>query len=99
RLPESSNQVNWTYNSAYDLTMFGARYYRIFERRDGEIRMIRGFRSEQSEIDAAAAREDNERIADFDNSMAWIRYYPGLVRTVPQPNRSVPATYELDWSS
>ena len=99
RLPETSNQVGWTYNSAFNQKMFGARYYRTFERRDGEIRMIRGLRSEQSEIDARAAREDNERIADFDNSMAWIHYYPELVRTVPQPNRPVPATYEIDWSS
>ena len=99
RLPEDSNQVGWTYNSTFDHTMFGARYYRTFERRGGEIRMIRGLRSEQREIDAKAARDDNERIADFDNSMARIRYDPELVRTVPQPSRPVPATYELDWSS
>ena len=74
-------------------------YYRAFDLRDGAIRMIRGLRVEQPEIDAARARRDNGRIAGFDNSKGWIFYEP-LDGVPPSPTRKVvPATYDIDWTA
>lgn len=99
RLPESTEPANWRFNSTFDTHIFGRNYYRAFEKRDGEIRMVRGLRVEKPEIDAATARADNDRIANFDNSMAWIFYDPEDRRTSPKPARPVPATYEIDWAA
>ena len=77
RLPTDTKAKQWSYNTTFDTRLFGRNYYRAFELRDGSIRMVRGSRTEQEEIDAASARQDNGRISTFDNSMAWIYY--GLV--------------------
>jgi hypothetical protein len=79
--------------------MFGRNYYRAFELRDGSIRMVRGSRVEQQEIDAVAARRDNARIVEFDNSMAWIFYDPSRQKTSVGSGGSVPATYDFDWTA
>ncbi len=99
RLPTTTNATNWTFKSGFDTRIFGMNYYRAFDVRDGSIRMIRGLRVEQQEIDAASARQDNGRIASFDNSKAWVFYSPdggGL----PDPSRKVvPTTYDIDWTA
>lgn len=99
RLPEATNPRHWSFNTAFDTRIFGRNYYRAFELRDGAIRMVRGSRVEQQEIDAAAARRDNDRIAAFDNTMARISYDPTGARSAAASGRSVPATYEIDWTA
>lgn len=97
RLPSSTDMANWTFKSGYDARIFGRNYYRAFDVRDGSIRMVRGLRVEQLEIDAASARQDNGRIARFDNSKAWVFYSPDG-GGVPDPARKrVPTTDEIDW--
>lgn len=98
RFPSTTSAANWTYKSGFDTRIFGRNYYRAFDLRDGSIRMIRGSRVDQREIDAASARQDNERIAAFDNSKGWIFYEPA-VGALPNPARTlVPATYDIDWT-
>lgn len=99
RLPSTARPAGWTFKKGYDTQLFGRTYYRAFEQRDGAIRMIRGSRVEQKEIDAATAKKDNARIAAFDNSMAWIFYNPETSRTVESGTKNVPATYEIDWTA
>lgn len=67
--------------------------------RHGVLRMVRGLRVEQSEVPAAVARHDNDRIAKFDNSMAWITCDPTGTGPVAKPPRPVPATCEIDWAA
>jgi hypothetical protein len=98
RLPSSTQQKQWSFNSSYDVRMFGRNYYRAFDMRDGAVRMVRGSRIEQQEIDAAAAQKDNVRIAAFDNSMAWIYYDPAGRGGRASVGRKVPATDEIDWT-
>jgi hypothetical protein len=78
--------------------MFGRNYYRAFDLREGALRMVRGLRVEQKEIDASTALRDNARIAKFDNSMAWITYDPSGEDGPGKAPRPVPATYEIDWT-
>jgi transglutaminase-like putative cysteine protease len=99
RLPEATDVRHWSYNTSFDTRMFGRNYYRAFELREGAIRMVRGSRVEQQEIDAAVARRDNDRIGAFDNSMARISYNPADATAATQSKRSVPATYEIDWTA
>lgn len=99
RLPEEASDQFWSFNSTYDVRLFGQNYYRAFEKRDGAIRMVRGFRVEQHEIDAATARRDNARIAGFDNSMAWIYFDSERRSREADRGHSVPATYEIDWTA
>lgn len=99
RLPSATDPADWTHKSGFDTQIFGKNYYRAFDIRDGAVRMIRGLRVDSPEIDAASARQDNARVAAFDNSMAWIFYSPdGGAR--PNPGRkAVPATYDIDWTA
>lgn len=97
RLPKESKPDNWYFESGFDSRIFGQNYYRAFDLRDNAIRMVRGFRVEQQEIDAATASKDNERISDFDNSRAWI-YYDPAYEEGPDPSEvNIPATYDIDW--
>lgn len=98
RVPPQTKAVQWTAKPGFDTHFFGRNYYRAFEFRDGAIRMVRGSRTEQVEIDAAAARRDNGRIAAFDNSMGWIFYNPLEKRGTMGGGERVPATYEIDWT-
>lgn len=99
RIPTATNVANWTFKSGFDTHIFGMNYYRALDVRDGSIRMIRGLRVEQPEIDATSARRDNGRIASFDNSKAWV-YYSTEGGGLPDPIRKiVPATYEIDWAA
>lgn len=97
RLPGTTRATQWSSKPGYDTRLFGRNYYRAFELRDGAIRMIRGSRVEQQEITPTAARTDNERIAAFDNSMAWIFFNPSTAKTDVGDGRRVPATYDIDW--
>jgi hypothetical protein len=99
RLPEATQPAQWSYNSIFDVRMFGSNYYRNFERRDATIRMVRGDRVEQREINPAIVRRDNARISSFDNSMAWARYRPAAPASPGPDNQKVPATYEIDWTA
>jgi len=99
RLPATTKAANWTFKSGIDNHIFGRNYYRAFDLRDGSIRMIRGLRVDSREIDAAGARQDNGRIAAFDNSKGWIFYEP-LGDVAPSPARKlVPSTYDIDWTA
>jgi len=97
RLPTATDPKRWSFNSVFDTRIFGRRYYRGFDRRDGMIMMIRGSRIEQLEVDAASAARDNARIAAFDNSMAVIEYDPAGAPFMGSKAR-VPATFEMDWT-
>ncbi|WP_317154020.1 DUF3857 domain-containing transglutaminase family protein [Sphingopyxis indica] len=99
RPPSTTTAANWTYKSGFDTHIFGQNYYRAFDIRDGSIRMVRGFRVENMEIDAASARRDNGRIASFDNSMGWIFYAPEGGAAPSSARKLVPATYDFDWTA
>ena len=99
RLPSSTQPGQWSSQESYDTRIFGRNYHRAWELRDGAIRMIRGSRVEQPEIDAAAAQRDNDRIAAFDNSMGWIYYRPSARKSSVGGGESVPATYDFDWTA
>lgn len=99
RLPAATKPEQWSHKGNIDTQMFGRNYYRAFEVYDGTLRMVRGSRIEQKEVDAASARRDNGRIAQFDNSMAWITYDPNGKTAVAQAIQRVPTTYEIDWTA
>jgi hypothetical protein len=99
RLPSATDMRHWSYNTTFDTRIFGRTYYRAFDLRDGAIRMVRGSRVEQIEIDAAGARRDNDRIASFDNSMASITYDPAAGASPARSGTRVPATGEIDWTA
>ena len=99
RLPVSTHARQWSSRADYNTRLFGRNFYRAFELRDGAIRMVRGSRVEQREVDAAVTRRDNAKIAAFDNSMGWIFYNPGQQATDVGKGRPVPATYERDWTA
>lgn len=99
RLPDDTQPEQWSYNSSFNQRMFGQNYFRAFDIRDGAIRMVRGFRVEDREIDAAWAAEDNDEIASFDNSMARIYFDPDDDLPHPADRTRVPATYEIDWTA
>lgn len=98
RLPSSTQAKQWSSKASFDTHIFGRNYYRAWELRDGSIRMVRGSRIEQPEIDAASAQRDNGRIAAFDNSMGWISYRPSGQRAAVGNGEAVPATYDFDWT-
>lgn len=99
RFPSTTTAANWTHKSGFDTQIFGKNYYRAFDIRDGSIRMIRGFRVDSAEIDPASARQDNGRIAAFDNSMGWIFYEPQGEAEPSPAQKLVPATYDIDWTA
>lgn len=99
RLPTVTKLDNWSTKTSYDARIFGENYYRVFERRAGTIRMIRGFRTERLEIDAATAAKDNDRIAAFDNSKAYTFYDPTSGVPLGKVLAPVPATDEVDWTA
>jgi transglutaminase-like putative cysteine protease len=97
KLPADTKPEEWGHNSTFDTVIYGHLYYRAFERRGSSIRMVRGSRTEQPEIDKQQAERDNARLERFDNSRAWIYYTPGRQADVPRVSAGVPATYEGDW--
>ncbi|MCG2840328.1 DUF3857 domain-containing transglutaminase family protein [Sandaracinobacter sp. RS1-74] len=97
RLPTGTALENWSTNSGFVTRIFGKTYYRAFDTRDGTIRMVRGLRVDQPEIDAASTRKDNDRIAGFNNSMARISYDPHRKKAAKTASVKVPATDEVDW--
>jgi hypothetical protein len=99
RLPSTTRLGQWSHKADIDTRMFGRTYYRAFDVRNGAMRMVRGSRIEQKEIDAASAQRDNGRIASFDNSMAWITFDPRGQNTIDRGGKAVPATDEIDWTA
>ena len=99
RLPNSTQPRQWSSNLSFDTHIFGRNYYRAWELRDGAIRMVRGSRTEQIEIDAATARRDNDRIAAFDNSMGRISFDPSRKKASVGNGQAVPATYDFNWTA
>ncbi len=99
RLPAKTKPNQWSFKPSYNTRIFGQNYYRAFELRDGAIRMIRGFRVEKQEIDAAVARRDDDRIGAFDNSMAWISYDPSGNTPPDHSGGAVPTTTDIDWTA
>ena len=99
RLPGSTQHSQWSVNANINTRIFGRNYYRAFDLREGAIRMVRGSRAEQQELDAASAERDNERIGAFDNSMAKITFEPGRRSGRAPVVSSVPATYDIDWAA
>jgi transglutaminase-like putative cysteine protease len=97
RVPTETQLENWSFNSTFDTQLYGHLYYRTFERRDGSLRMIRGSRTQDVEIDMAKAERDNARLARFDNSMARVTYDRSANFPARRPPTPVPATYERDW--
>lgn len=99
RLPAATRPAQWSHKDDIRARMFGRTFYRAFDVRDGALRMVRGNRVEEREIDAATAKADNARIARFDNSMAWITFDPADQNGGIVAARPVPATYEIDWTA
>jgi hypothetical protein len=99
RLPSSTQPKQWSAKQSFDMRIFGRNYHRAWELRDGSIRMVRGSRIEQPEVDAAAATLGNERIAAFDNSMGWVSYNPAGLDGSVGNGEKVPTTYDFDWTA
>lgn len=99
RIPDSTQPKQWSSKASFDTHIFGRNYYRAWDMRDGSIRMVRGSRIEQPEIDAASAQRDNGRIAEFDNSMGWIFYNPTRQKAAIGNGDRVPATFDFDWTA
>lgn len=99
RLPSTTKAINWSSKPGFDIHIFGKNYYRAIDIRDGSVRMIRGFRVEREEIDAATARQDNGRVTAFDNSMAWINYDPTSRSPASSSANLVPTTDDIDWTA
>lgn len=99
RLPSTTKDEQWSHKDDINNRMFGRTYYRAFDIYNGSVRMIRGARIEQKEVDAAKAKHDNDRLAAFDNSMAWITYNPVGKNGTPQATKRVPATFDIDWTA
>lgn len=97
RLPTDTPAQKWSFAPSYDTRIFGRNYYRAFNLRDGAIRMVRGSRIEQQEINAESARRDNDRITAFDNSKGSVYYNPTRTRPASVSERLVPTTYDIDW--
>jgi transglutaminase-like putative cysteine protease len=99
RLPSSTQAKQWSSKPSFDQYIFGRNYHRAWELRDGSIRMVRGSRVEQPEIDAVSAQRDDGRIAAFDNSMGYIFYNPSGQKASVGDGEKVPATYDFDWTA
>lgn len=98
RIPSNTKIDHWASKSGFSTNLFGRNYYRAFSFKDGSVRMVRGSRVEQQEIDAVIAKRDNERIASFDNSMGYIFYDPTSQNYETASDTKVPATFEIDWT-
>lgn len=99
RLPSSTTDQEWGFNSWFWNTMYGRLYYRGLRRQDGTIRLVRGSLVGLDEVAPDIAARDNARLPSFDNSMATIRYTPGGKNVLdPSQFPAVPATWEIDWA-
>jgi len=98
RLPEGTSPTNWGFNSTFDTMLFGRAFYRMMEKNDdGSIRMVRGSKVIDTEISAERANRDNDRVRDFDNSMAHISFDPDRQFESWGNLRKVPTVYDFDW--
>ncbi|WP_374413199.1 DUF3857 domain-containing protein [Novosphingobium colocasiae] len=98
RIPAATEAKDWSYNTVYDVRLFGRAYHRAFELRDGAIRMVRSSRIETEEVDAVSVKRDNAQVGQFDNSMAWVYHDPGSPAGWHGSGQAVPATYDIDWT-
>ena len=99
RLPTSTLPQQWSSKASFDQRLFGREYHRAWQLRDGAIRMVRGLRIEQPEIDVVTAQRDNARIPKFDNSMGYIFYNPASQKAAVGGGETTPATYDFDWTA
>lgn len=99
RIPSNTKIDQWASKAGFDTRLFGRHYYRAFDFRDNAVRMVRGSRVEQQEIDPAMVKRDNERIATFDNSMGYVFYDPASKNYDTVSEIKVPATFEIDWTA
>ncbi|NWK98174.1 transglutaminase [Sphingobium lactosutens] len=99
RLPSTTKAEQWSHKDDINNRMFGRAYYRAFDIYDGSLRMIRGARIEQKEVDASKAQRDNGRLPLFDNSMAWISYSPNGKNAAASAMKRVPTTFDIDWTA
>lgn len=99
RVPEDFPIDNWYHNSEIDVSLFGRVNWRVYEKGDGAITMIRGVYTQQPEISTSKAAKDNMRVADFDNSMAKIYYSTAAFYGNAGNDTEAPATYEIDWTA
>ncbi len=97
-LPTGTTEDDWSYNSQYLQSLFGAQYGRRFELRPTSISMVRSYRGGGVEISAEAAERDNARIDDFDNSKAIIEFEPPVEYAFDQapPVLVIPASPRSD---
>lgn len=99
RLPDDTDLENWGFNNVFFQMMYGRQYYRMMEKRDDRtIRMVRGAKTLFREISPGRAADENERLPDFDNSKATVSYDPTRTMEAHGKLRSVPATWEIDWT-
>lgn len=97
RMPSGTKPGQWSFNQGYTQHYFGRTYFRAFEMRDGTIRMVRGSRIEQTEVDSASAEKDNARIPKFENSKGLV-YFDPEIGGPPANSGKVPAVDEIDWA-
>lgn len=100
RLPADTKPDAWYFNTVFDVMLYGKSFYRMMELRDADrsLRLVRGSRVEQMEIPPEKAERDNQRLADFDNSMAIISYSPEGVSQRWTGDRRIPDAREFDWT-
>jgi hypothetical protein len=100
RLPADTKPEAWSFNTVFDVMLYGKTFYRMMELRDAErsLRLVRGSRVEQMEIPPEKAERDNKRLADFDNSMALILHLPDNTEQRWTGDGPIPAVSEFDWT-
>lgn len=99
KLPEATRMKDWSFNSTFDTDYFGESYYRMMElRNDRTMRMVSSKRVNATEQSIEQASRDNQRLDDFDDSMAFLEFDSfngGWGDRVIVP---VPAIGEFDWT-
>ncbi len=99
-LPDDTDVESWGFNTVFSNMMYGREYYRMMEKRDDRtIRMVRGAKTRFREISTDRAADENERLSDFDNSMAIVTYDPTRTMEAYGELRSVPSPWEIDWTT
>lgn len=99
KLPQDTDLRNWHFSSTFDTMLYGRVYFREMElRSDRSLRLVRSSRVEETEIAPQKAARDNQRLADFDNSMAVLTYVPDEAADKRETGDPVPAIWEYDWT-
>ena len=96
RIPNGTKRADWSFNSTFADLYYGRFYRRMFDQRDGAIRMVAISRVETDEVEPDRAERDNQRLSQFDNSMARITHIKGRNSSWLSEVR-VPAADEVNW--